>query len=146
MILPLGVPETVVVTGADRTTVWPTVQAAAKRSGLAIEVDQRAHLGLFYRSDHFEMARAGVPAFSVTAGMKIKGKPEGFAKKAIQAFNDKDYHSPQDEMKPGWDFSGFPVLAKFTLDVAREAANAERLPTWNPGDEFRPAREKSGVK
>ena len=94
----------------------------------------------------FSMARAGVPAFSVAAGMKVKGKPEGFARKAMQEFNDKAYHSPQDELKPGWDFSGSPVLARFALDVARDVADADRLPTWGPGDEFRPAREKSGVK
>ncbi len=146
MILPLGVPESVVVTGAERTTAWPAVQAAAKKNGLNIEVDQRAHLGVFYRSDHFSMARAGVPAFSVTAGMKIKGKPADFGSKAYKEFNDTAYHSPQDVLKPDWDFTGFVVLAKFTLDVARDAANVDRLPTWNPGDEFRPAREKQGVK
>ena len=146
MILPLGVPESIVVTGAERTTAWPTVKAAAEKNHLEIEADQRAHLGVFYRSDHFSMAQAGVPAFSVAAGMKIKGKPKDLASKAMKEFNDKVYHSPQDEMKPDWDFSGFPVLARFALDIAREAANADRLPTWNPGDEFRPAREKSGVK
>jgi Zn-dependent M28 family amino/carboxypeptidase len=146
MILPLGVPESVVVTGAERTTAWPAVQAAAAKNGLEIEADQRAHLGIFYRSDHFSMAQAGVPAFSVAPGMKIKGKPKDFASKALKEFNDKAYHSPQDEMKPDWDFSGFIVLARFTLDVARDVANADRLPTWNPGDEFRPAREKHGVK
>jgi Zn-dependent M28 family amino/carboxypeptidase len=146
MILPLGVPETVVVTGAERTTAWPAVKAAAAKNGLEVEADQRAHLGVFYRSDHFSMAQAGVPAFSVTAGMRIKGKPKDFAVKAYKEFNDKAYHSPQDEMKPDWDFSGFPVLARFALDVARDVADADRLPTWNPGDEFRPAREKSGVK
>jgi Zn-dependent M28 family amino/carboxypeptidase len=146
MILPLGVPESVVVTGADRTTVWPAVKAAAEKNLLEIEADQRAHLGIFYRSDHFSMAQAGVPAFSVAAGMKIKGKPKDFASKAFKDFNDKVYHSPQDELKPEWDFSGFVVLARFTLDVARDVANADRLPTWNPGDEFRPAREKQGVK
>lgn len=146
MILPLGVPESVVVTGAERTTAWPTVQAAARKNGLEIETDQRAHLGIFFRSDHFSMARAGVPAFSVAAGMKVKGKPGDFARKALREFNDKAYHSPRDEMQPGWDFSGFPVLGRFALDVARAVADADRLPTWNPGDEFRPARVKSGVK
>lgn len=146
MILPLGVPESVVVTGAERTTAWPAVKAAADKNHLEIEADQRAHLGIFYRSDHFSMAQAGVPAFSVAPGMKIKGKPKDFASKAMKDFNDKAYHSPQDELKPEWDFSGFVVLARFTLDVARDVANADRLPTWNPGDEFRPAREKSGVK
>jgi Zn-dependent M28 family amino/carboxypeptidase len=146
MILPLGVPETVVVTGADRTTIWPLVKAAAQRNHLEIEADQRAHLGVFYRSDHFSMAQAGVPAFSVAAGMRLKDKPQDFARKAMQEFNDKAYHSPQDEFKPEWDFSGFVVLARFALDAARDVANADRLPTWNTGDEFRPAREKSGVK
>lgn len=146
MILPLGVPESVVVTGADRTTAWPLVQDAAKRGGLAIEPDPRAHLGIFYRSDHFSLARAGVPAFSVAAGSRIRGKPADFAKAAAKAFNDTAYHTPQDEVRPDWDYAGFPVLGGFALDVARRAADAPRLPTWNPGDEFRPAREKSEVK
>ncbi|HEX5271037.1 MAG TPA: M28 family peptidase [Gemmataceae bacterium] len=146
MILPLGVPESVVVNGAERTTAWPSVKAAAAKNGLEIEPDQRAHLGVFYRSDHFSMAQAGVPAFSVASGTKIKGKPKDFAVKAFKEFNERVYHSPQDEMRPDWDFSGFPVLARFAFDVARAAADADRLPTWNPGDEFRPAREKSGVK
>jgi Zn-dependent M28 family amino/carboxypeptidase len=146
MIPPLGVPESVVVTGADRTTAWPTVKAAAAKHHLEIEEDQRAHLGIFYRSDHFSMARAGVPAFSVGTGMKIKGMPADFARQAIQEFNDKRYHSPQDEVQPDWDYSGLAVLGAFALDVAREVANADRLPTWNPGDEFHPARKKGNLK
>jgi Zn-dependent M28 family amino/carboxypeptidase len=146
MILPLGVPESVVVNGAERTTAWPLVRAAAEKHKLEIEPDPRAHLGVFYRSDHFSLAQAGVPAFSVATGMKIKGKPADFARKAAQEFNDKAYHSPQDEVQPHWDYSGFVTLGGFALDVARAAADADRLPTWNAGDEFRPAREKSGVK
>jgi Zn-dependent M28 family amino/carboxypeptidase len=146
MILPLGVPESVVVNGSERTTAWTVVQAAARKNDLQIEADQRAHLGVFFRSDHFSLARAGVPAFSIAAGMKVRGKPAGFAMKAFQEFNDRVYHSPQDEMNPDWDFTGFVVLARFALDVARDVANADRLPTWNPGDEFRPARDRQGVK
>jgi Zn-dependent M28 family amino/carboxypeptidase len=146
MILPLGVPESIVVTGAERTTAWPAVKAAAEKNRLEIEADERAHLGIFYRSDHFSMAQAGVPAFSVAPGMKIKGKTKDFAVKAYKDFNEYAYHSPQDEFRQDWDFSGFVVLAQFTLDVARDVANAEQLPTWNLGDEFRPARDKQGVK
>lgn len=146
MILPLGVPESIVVTGAERTTAWPTVKAAAAKHGLEIEADARAEQGIYFRSDHFSMARAGVPAFSLKTGQKLKGKPSDFVSKAMKEFNDKAYHSPQDEMRPDWDFSGFAVLARFSLDVARDAANTDRLPTWNPGDEFLPARVNSGVK
>jgi Zn-dependent M28 family amino/carboxypeptidase len=141
MILPLGVPESVVVTGADRTTAWPTVKAVAEKHHLEIEADQRAHLGIFYRSDHFSMARAGVPAFSVGTGMKIKGKPAEFARQTIQEFNDKRYHSPQDEVQGDWDYSGLALLGGFALDVARAVANADRLPAWNFGDEFHPSRK-----
>jgi Zn-dependent M28 family amino/carboxypeptidase len=146
MVLPLGVPESVVVTGADRMTAWPTVKAVAEKHHLKIEEDQRAHLGIFYRSDHFSMARAGVPAFSVGTGMKIKGKPADLARQAIQDFNDKRYHSPQDEVQPEWDYSGLVVLATFALDVARDVANADRLPSWNVGDEFHPAHKKGSSK
>jgi hypothetical protein len=49
-------------------------------------------------------------------------------------------------MRPDWDFAGFVTLARFTLDLARDVADADRLPTWAPGDELRPLREKQGVK
>ena len=78
--------------------------------------------------------------------MKIKGKTKDFAIKAYKDFNEYAYHSPQDEFRQDWDFSGFVVLAQFTLDVARDVANAEQLPTWNLGDEFRAARDKQGMK
>jgi Zn-dependent M28 family amino/carboxypeptidase len=146
MILPLGVPESIVVNGSERTTAWPVVKSLAEAHKLEIEPDQRAHLGVYYRSDHFSMARAGVPAFSVATGMKIQGKPADFAKKTSQEFNDKAYHSPQDEVRPDWDYSGFPKILGFALDIATTVANGDRLPTWNPGDEFLTAREKSGVK
>jgi Zn-dependent M28 family amino/carboxypeptidase len=146
MILPLGASESLVVNGAERTTAWPMVQEIARKHGLTIEPDKRAHLGTYFRSDHFALARGGVPAFSVYPGDKVKGKPADYVQNKFKEFVDKVYHSPQDEFREDWDFAGFPIILGFALDVARNAANAGALPTWNPGDEFRPAREKSGVK
>ena len=143
---PLGVPESVVVNGAQRTTAWPMVQDVARRHKLEIEPDKLAHLGMYYRSDHFALARGGVPGFSVFGGERIKGKPADFFKKASEDYFANRYHSPQDEYRDTWDFSGYPVLIRFAHDIAREAANARELPTWNKGDEFLPARERSGVK
>jgi len=142
MILPLGIPETVVVNGADRTTIGLTVRRLAEKNHLGIEADPRAHLGTFYRSDHFSFAQAGVPAFSVAQGTKIAGKPADFASMAIKEFNDKAYHSPQDDLKPEWDFAGFVVLARFAFEIGVEVANTNQWPTWNKDDEFRPARDK----
>jgi Zn-dependent M28 family amino/carboxypeptidase len=143
---PLGVPESVVVSGAERTTAWPVVEATARKHQLAIEPDKMAHLGFYYRSDHFALARGGVPAFSVYPGERIKGKPADYARKAAEHFIAKVYHTPADEYHEEWDFSGYPVLIRFATDIARELANAAALPTWAPGDEFRTAREKSGVR
>jgi Zn-dependent M28 family amino/carboxypeptidase len=145
-VLPLGVPESVVVSGAERTTAWRLVQETARKHQLAIEPDKYAHLGFYYRSDHFALARGGVPGFSVFPGEKIKGKPADFAKKAMEEFIAKVYHTPADRYREDWDFSGYPVLMRFAFDVGRDAANAKTLPTWAPGDEFRKVREKSGVK
>ncbi len=143
---PIGIPESVVVSGAERTTAWPIVKKAANKNSLEIEPDKYAHLGFFYRSDHFALARGGVPAFSVHIGEKIKGKPADFAKKTMEDFIAKVYHTPADEFHADWDFSGYPTLMRFTLDIARDMADSKELPTWLPGDEFRAAREKSGVK
>ncbi len=145
-VLPLGVPESVVVSGAERTTAWPSVQAIAAKHKLAIEPDKNAHLGFYYRSDHFALARGGVPAFSVFPGEKVKGKPADFASKAMEEFIAKVYHTPFDEYRADWDFSGYPPLMRFAYDIAREAADAKMLPTWIAGDEFLKARQQSGVK
>jgi Zn-dependent M28 family amino/carboxypeptidase len=146
MILPLGVPESLVANGAERTTVWETVRAVAKANRVEIQPDQRSHLGVYYRSDHFSFARAGVPAFSIGNGSKMRGKADDFVAKAAQEYNDKAYHTPSDELRADWDFSGFSVIGQFALDLATAVANAPQLPTWNPGDEFLPARTRSGVK
>ena len=79
-------------------------------------------------------------------GEKIRGKSADFVRKAINEYIAKIYHTPFDEYRPDWDFSGYPVIVQFALDVARAAADASTLPTWLPGDEFRKARELSGVK
>lgn len=146
MISPVGEPESIVLNGAERTTAWKSLQETAGRHGLTIEPDHRAHHGLYYRSDHFALARGGVPAFSVGRGEKVKGKPVDFTKKMMTEFIANTYHTPNDKYHEEWDFIGFPILIRFTLDAAREFANAPGLPTWLPGDEFRSAREKSGVK
>ncbi len=143
MILPLGIPESIVLNGSERTTVYSTVKSVAQKHHLDIEPDPRASEGTYYRSDHFALARAGVPAFSVSAGERIQGKPIEFGRRAIKEFVAKTYHSPQDTIRPDWDFSGFVTLIQFARDLAVEVANADGLPGWVEGDEFRPARERS---
>jgi Zn-dependent M28 family amino/carboxypeptidase len=146
MVYPGGVPKSVVLTGSERTTFRPTVEAVVKEHGLEIEKDQRGHLGIFYRSDHFSMARAGVPAFSIAPGMNLENRSADSIKAAMQKFNDQFYHTPQDVIQDDWDFSGYPVLGKLALRLASEAANAAEMPTWVKGDEFYKPRSEMNAK
>ena len=77
MFLPYGRARDVTVNGAERTTLYPIVQEAAKRMGLTISPDSRPEAGLYYRSDHFSFARVGIPSFSVEPGEDLVGKPPG---------------------------------------------------------------------
>ena len=77
-VKPLGAPEEVEVSGAERTSFYPVVQATAKEFRLAIRPDARPEAGHFYRSDHFSLARVGIPAFSINEGLKFKGHPEAW--------------------------------------------------------------------
>ncbi len=134
---PLGRTKDVGVTGAERTTVWPTVQAVAKRFKYEIEPDPRPEQGSYFRSDHFSMARAGIPAFSIHQGNQFWGKPPGFGDEAFAEFNSKHYHQPSDEYRDNWDFSGLEHIARFGFTLALEVANQDKLPDWVPGDQFK---------
>ncbi len=137
---PFGRTRDIEVSGAERTTAWPVVQAVAKQMDLAIEPPSHPEQGDYYRSDHFSFARAGVPAFSISMGEDFVGKPAGFGERLFEEYNDKHYHQPSDEYREDWDFSGLEEIARFGLDLGVAVANQTELPTWQPGDEFLPAR------
>src|SRR5437868_14937847 len=86
-VRPLGAPEEVEVSGAERTTFYPVVQSTAADFRLKIRPDARPEAGHYYRSDHFSMARVGVPAFSINEGMKYKGHDEEWGIKQAEDFN-----------------------------------------------------------
>src|ERR1700685_4497897 len=85
---PLGAPEEVEVSGAERTDFYPTVEAMAKDFRLAIRPDSRPEAGHYYRSDHFSLARVGVPAFSINEGMKFKGHDEAWGLQQAREYNE----------------------------------------------------------
>ncbi len=142
-VKPLGAPEEVEVSGAERTTFYPAVEATAKEFRLAIRPDARPEAGHFYRSDHFSMARVGIPAFSINEGMKYKGHPEAWGLEQERDYVEKHYHQPSDEYHPEMDFVGDSAMARFGFALGWEAASLPKLIGWQKGDEFEAAREKS---
>jgi len=142
-VMPLGAPEEVQVAGAERTTFYPVVEATAKEFRLAIRPDALPEAGHFYRSDHFSMARVGVPAFSINQGIKFKGHPESWGLDKEHEYVEKHYHQPSDEYHPEMDFVGDSAMARFGFALGWEAASLPKLVGWQAGDEFSGARVKS---
>jgi Zn-dependent M28 family amino/carboxypeptidase len=142
-VKPLGAPEEVQVAGAERTTFYPEVEAAAKDFRLAIRPDARPEAGHFYRSDHFSLARVGIPSFSINEGTKFKGHTEAWGLDQEKEYVEKHYHQPSDEYHPDMDFVGDSAMARFGFALGWEAANLPKLIGWQHGDEFEAVRVKS---
>jgi Zn-dependent M28 family amino/carboxypeptidase len=142
-VQPLGAAEEVEVSGAERTTFYPWVQSMAKEFRLAIRPDARPEAGHFYRSDHFSLARVGIPAFSINEGLKFKGHDEAWGAAKDKEYVEKHYHQPSDEYRPEMDFTGDSAMARFGFALGWEAATFTKLIGWQKGDEFEAARLKS---
>ncbi len=143
---PWGRSRDVVMIGAERTTVYPIVEEAARRFGLTIAPDPQPGAGMYYRSDHFSYARVGIPAFSIEEGRDLLGKPPGTGDKLYTEWVEKRYHQPADQYHEDWDVSGMEEFARLGLLIGINVANSPQMPTWRDGDEFLPARRQSGVK
>jgi len=142
---PLGSPEEVEVSGSERTTFYPTVEALAAEFRLAIRPDAHPEAGHYYRSDHFSLARVGIPAFSLNEGIKYKGHDAAWGMQKASEYTDKHYHQPSDEYRADMDFTGDAVMARFGFALGWQAASAPKLVGWEKGDEFEAARVKSGA-
>jgi Zn-dependent M28 family amino/carboxypeptidase len=142
-VMPLGAAEEVEVSGAERTTFYPEVQATAQDFRFKIRPDARPEAGHYYRSDHFSLARVGIPSFSVNEGMKFKGHDEAWGIAQDADFTAHRYHQPSDEYHPGLDWTSDAAMARFGFALGWEAATQPHLVEWKKGDEFEAARRAS---
>ncbi len=139
-LAPLGEPEEVEVGGAERTSFYQTVQAEAKEFNLAIKPDALPGAGHYYRSDHFSLSRVGIPAFSISEGMKFKGHDLAWGEAQAKGYVDNDYHQVTDEFHENWNFNGLAKMTQFGFELGLKAANQPGLVEWHKGDEFEAAR------
>lgn len=140
---PLGEPEELEVSGAERNSFYPTVESLAQEFRLAIRPDSHPEAGHFYRSDHFSLAHAGIPSFSINEGMKYKHHNLEWGMQQAEEFTNKHYHQPSDEYSPSMDFTGDATIARFGFALGWAAASQPKLIEWQKGDEFEKARLRS---
>jgi Zn-dependent M28 family amino/carboxypeptidase len=99
--------------------------------------------GHYYRSDHFSLARVGIPAFSVDQGELFAGHDEAWGRAQAEDYVAHHYHQPSDEYQPSWDFRGNAKLAQFGFVLGWLASEQPNSIEWQSGDEFEAARKKS---
>ena len=130
----------IVSVGLGNTTLDDLLLAAAREQGRSVGGDPDAEKGSFYRSDHFEFAKQGVPALNAKGGTDYVGQPPGYGQAKRDEYTKNDYHKPSDEVKPGWDLAGAVEDLQLLMTVGRQVADGTSMPEWKPGTEFRAIR------
>ncbi|HEX8404988.1 MAG TPA: M28 family peptidase [Duganella sp.] len=137
----VGATSDIGVAGAERSSLYETAGAVAKTMGLTLAPAIPDLSGAFFRADHFNFAKAGVPAFNVGSAVFSGDGHFTFVKDLeksrarLVAFK-KDYHQVTDEYRPEWDLSGMVQQAQFTLNLGYAVGNAPAMQTWKRGDAF----------
>jgi Zn-dependent M28 family amino/carboxypeptidase len=139
---PWGRTRDIVVIGMGASDLDDYLREAATGQGRVLRPDPESEKGFYYRSDHFNFAKQGVPALYTDSGEEFIGRPDGYGKQKREEFNKVDYHQPSDQVKPDWDLSGAVEDAQLMFLVGYRVANADKMPEWKPGNEFRATREK----
>ena len=132
----------VTVIGMGASDLDDYLRQAAQSQNRTLVPDPESEKGFYYRSDHFNFAKVGVPALYTDSGTSFVGKDENYSKTRRDEYTANDYHKPSDEIKPDWDLSGAVEDARLMMAVGYNVANADRLPEWKAGNEFKAARDR----
>jgi Zn-dependent M28 family amino/carboxypeptidase len=137
-----GRTKDIVIIGLGNSTLDDRLTAAAKIQGRTIKPDPEPEKGFFYRSDHFEFAKEGVPALYADTGEEYVGKSKEYSQQKRDEYTSKDYHKPSDEVKSDWDLTGAVDDLQLLFVVGHGIAQDTQWPEWKSGTEFKAKREE----
>jgi Zn-dependent M28 family amino/carboxypeptidase len=137
----LGRTKDIVQIGRGSSTLDEIIDGVAQSQGRTVKGDAEPEKGFFYRSDHFNFAKQGVPAFDPDEGTDYVGKPAGWGMQMREKYTLEDYHKPSDKIKDYWDLSGAVEDAQLYFLVGYRVANDAKMPQWKPGTEFKAKRD-----
>jgi Zn-dependent M28 family amino/carboxypeptidase len=130
------------VIGLGNSTLDDVLRKAAAEQGRVLRPDPEPEKGFYYRSDHFNFAKQGVPALDPDSGIDFIGKPKGYGTRKRDEYTENDYHKPSDEIKPDWDLSGAVEDFRLLFTVGYRVADSDQYPEWKPGNEFKAKRDE----
>jgi Zn-dependent M28 family amino/carboxypeptidase len=139
----VGPARDIVLLGSERSSLGDLAAAIAKRRNRYVGPDPEPGRGYFFRSDHFPLAKAGVPAVSISDSTEFVGKDPGFAKKMRDEYNEKHYHQPSDEFDSAWNLDGAVDDLRLLAELGWAIASMPQAPAYHPTDQFARPRAKT---
>ncbi len=134
---PWGPTSDIVSIGHGSSTLDDLLVELASARGRVVKPDPEPEKGLFYRSDHFELMKRGVPALYADGGVELIGRESGEGMRRVREYTQRDYHKPSDEPRPEWNLAGAVLDMQLLAALGRRVASDERWPEWKPSSEFR---------
>jgi Zn-dependent M28 family amino/carboxypeptidase len=129
------------LTGYGASELDDYARDAAAEQGRIVHGDAEPEKGFYYRSDHFNFAKQGVPALDIAGGVDYVGKPPEFGQQMRKEWTEKRYHTPLDVVMPDWDLSGTREDLAVLFAVGQRVAQADKFPEWKAGNEFKAKRD-----
>jgi Zn-dependent M28 family amino/carboxypeptidase len=141
-----GPARDVVLVGRGQNEMEDEAARAARAQGRYVSYETHPERGLFYRADHFALAKRGVPVMLLMAlagGNDLVAGGREAGEKWVSDYTTNCYHQPCDAWSPAWDLRGAAQDAVLAYQVGRRLANGRDWPAWKPGSEFAKVREQS---
>ncbi len=138
-----GSTENVVVVGGGKSELEPILAKYAAKQNRVVEPEEKPEAGSFYRSDHFPLAKAGIPMLYADGGSRLRGKPAEAGRKLMDEYTAKRYHKPSDEFSDAMDFRAAAEDVELFYLIGADVANSTTWPNWYPTAEFRAAWDAS---
>ena len=132
----------IVITGYGQNELENDVEEIGKTQGRYIAPESKPEAGHYFRSDHFSLAKVGVPALDVKGGIDIVGKGKDYGQKEEEDYVSNHYHSRSDEYNPNWTFEGGMQDMELLFLIGKKLAFESSWPAWKPGSEFKAIRER----
>jgi Zn-dependent M28 family amino/carboxypeptidase len=133
----------ITVVGMGQSSLDDLARRFAAAQERVLVPDTEPEKGYYYRSDHFELAKVGIPSFYADSGIDFIGKPDGWGQTQRERYVAEDYHKPSDEVKDWWDLSGMVEDLELFFAMGQNLATSDEWPEWSETSEFRAAREAS---
>jgi Zn-dependent M28 family amino/carboxypeptidase len=141
--LPEGRARDLVIVGRGSSQLEDLLAKVLKKQNRILTADPEPEKGHFYRSDHFSLAKVGVPMLAPAGGHDLIGGGTAAGQAVSDDYRNHRYHQPSDEWNPNWDLSGPIEDLQAYYEFGRELANSNAWPDWYTDDEFRATRDKS---